>query len=104
MRRFEGEVIVVSGTGSGLGLAAVVRLADEGGRVVGLDLDPSAASDVGAATVMTCDVRDAAAVECAIAEVCREYGNIDGLATFAGVGASFVTGAVLPVDGGWSVL
>ena len=87
MRRFDGKVIVVSGAGSGLGLAAVARLAEEGGHVVGLDLDPAAASGAGAGAVMTCDVRDAEAVTRVVDDVRRTHGRIDGLATFAGIEA-----------------
>ena len=50
-RRLEGRVAVVTGGASGIGLASVRRLADEGAHIVIGDLDPAsgeaAASEVG---------------------------------------------------------
>ena len=39
-RRLEGRVAVITGGASGIGLASVRRLADEGARIVIGDLDP----------------------------------------------------------------
>ena len=86
-RRLEGRIILVTGAGSGLGLAAVERLVAEGAIVAGFDLEPAAALAAGAATVRTCDVRDAGEIDRAVAHVLARHGGIDGLATFAGIEA-----------------
>lgn len=75
--------VVVTGGGSGIGLA-VCRVAIERGlAVVALDVNPGAASAAGAAAV-ACDVRDEAAVEAAIGAV----EDLDALVCCAGVDAS----------------
>jgi len=60
--RLEGRVAVVTGGGSGIGLATVRRFAQEGARVVVGDVDAvggkAVAEEVGGAFV-SCDVTDA---------------------------------------------
>ena len=67
--RFSGRRALVTGGGSGIGLAVVRRLLAEGAWVLAADLDPTAAGAAGAETVI-CDVtdEDAVAATCAIAE------------------------------------
>jgi NAD(P)-dependent dehydrogenase (short-subunit alcohol dehydrogenase family) len=67
--RFSGRRALVTGGGSGIGLAVVRRLLAEGAWVLAADLDPTAAGAAGAETVI-CDVtdEDAVAAAAAIAE------------------------------------
>jgi len=46
MRRFEGQVVIVTGAGHGIGRAVAERFADEGGRVVLNDIDRDRAAEV----------------------------------------------------------
>lgn len=64
--RFSGRRALVTGGGSGIGLAVVQRLIGEGASVVVADLDPAKAAAEGAETVL-CDVTDPIQVEAAAA-------------------------------------
>ena len=38
--RFAGKTVIVTGAGSGIGLATALRVAKEGGRVIAADISP----------------------------------------------------------------
>ena len=69
MGRFDGMTMVVTGAASGIGLATVRRLLDDGAGVVGCDLGPGneMPDGPGGYTFVTADVTD----EAAVAEVVR---------------------------------
>jgi NAD(P)-dependent dehydrogenase (short-subunit alcohol dehydrogenase family) len=85
-----GRVAVVTGGGSGIGLATCDRLAADGFTLAVLDLDLDAAKaaagpdGVGYRT----DVSDAGAVEQAFAEIVETVGRIDVLVNNAGISGS----------------
>ena len=84
MGRFDGKVILVTGSSSGLGAATVERFLAEGARVVGGDLQPP----VGVAEptlFTTLDVTDEAAVAAWVTAGAGLTGRIDAACTFAGV-------------------
>jgi NAD(P)-dependent dehydrogenase (short-subunit alcohol dehydrogenase family) len=78
-------VAVVSGAGSGIGLATCEALLHEGARVAALDLRPPPASD--SLLPLACDVTDQAAVDAAVAAAVAHFGRIDLLINNAGIGA-----------------
>jgi len=82
-----GPVTVVTGGGSGIGLATCARLAKEGFAVAALDLRPSGAAGVAALTLV-CDVTDEADVSAAMAMVSDRLGEIDVLVNNAGITGS----------------
>jgi NAD(P)-dependent dehydrogenase (short-subunit alcohol dehydrogenase family) len=87
MRRFEGQIAVVTGGAGGIGEAASVRLADEGARVFILDVDGSKAESVSArigATGIHCDVADETELATAFDRVAAKAGRIDILMAVAG--------------------
>lgn len=86
--RLEGRVAVVTGGGSGIGLASARRLADEGAKVVIGDMDPAAgeaaADEVGGLFVRT-DVTNAEDVATMFRAAKETYGSIDVAFNNAGI-------------------
>ena len=87
-RRLEGRVAVITGGASGIGLASVRRLADEGARIVIGDLDPvsgeAAAAEVDGIFVKT-DVTSADDVATMFRTAKETYGSIDVAFNNAGI-------------------
>ncbi len=81
------SVVVVTGGGSGIGLATCTRLARDGFTVAALDIRPDGAADVAALTIH-CDVTDESDVATGIATVLRQFGGIDVLVNNAGITGS----------------
>ncbi|MBQ0923971.1 SDR family NAD(P)-dependent oxidoreductase [Saccharopolyspora endophytica] len=82
---FEGLAAVVTGGGSGIGLAVARTLADRGAKVAALDLDPGGvpAGMLG----LRCDVTDEDSVRAAVRESVEHHGGLDVLVNNAGIGA-----------------
>ena len=78
--RLRDRVAVVTGAGSGIGLASARRLADEGARVVAVDIDETAGAAIAAEVdglFVRADVASEADVEAAFAMVFDTYGAVD---------------------------
>jgi NAD(P)-dependent dehydrogenase (short-subunit alcohol dehydrogenase family) len=82
---FKGLTAVVTGAGSGIGLAVARALSESGAKVLGLDLNEGEMSKY--ATFIPCDVSDPSKVAAAFAEIAKHTDVIDVLANNAGVGA-----------------
>ncbi|MFC7340439.1 SDR family NAD(P)-dependent oxidoreductase [Saccharopolyspora griseoalba] len=82
---YEGLSAVVTGGGSGIGLAAATALAERGARVACLDLDPSGVPP--GLLGVRCDVTDDDSVRAAVSEAVERYGGLDVLVNNAGIGA-----------------
>lgn len=87
------KTALVSGAGRGIGRAIALALAEAGATVVGMSRDINQINDFvrevedagGTAFGITVDLRDAAAVEVAIAELVRVTNGVDILVNNAGV-------------------
>ena len=83
--RMEGLVAVITGAGSGIGLATATTMLEEGAKVAALDLAPPVAR--AGLLPLVCDVTDQASVDAAVAATVAQLGGIDVLINNAGIGA-----------------
>ncbi|MFJ8199106.1 SDR family oxidoreductase [Streptomyces sp. NPDC096152] len=93
--RFGGQLVLVTGAGSGIGRATALAFAEAGARVVAVDRDAEAAARTAelsrlhgapAAWAETVDVSDEQAMEKLAAKVADAYGVVDVLVNNAGIG------------------
>ncbi|QAY59528.1 SDR family oxidoreductase [Microbacterium protaetiae] len=87
---FTGAVAVVTGAGSGMGLATARALHEAGAIVYGLDIAPAVVdvfAGLARATGLAMDISDSTAVRQAFAQVDAEQGGLDILVNAAGVNA-----------------
>jgi dihydroanticapsin dehydrogenase len=91
--RLEGRAAIVTGAASGIGKATALRFAEEGARVVCVDLDgdqvTQTAAEIrdagGTAEAVAADVSDRAAVDGYTARCAELYGAVDVIVNNAGV-------------------
>ncbi|MFF5495819.1 SDR family oxidoreductase [Streptomyces aquilus] len=95
--RFGGQLVLVTGAGSGIGRATAYAFAESGARVIAVDRDPEGAARtaemsrlLGApeAWAETVDVSDEQAMEKLADKVATAYGVVDVLVNNAGIGLS----------------
>lgn len=94
MDRFAGQIVVITGGGSGIGRATAQRIAREGGKVVVLDVDEGGAAETvelvtaagGSALAIRCDVASGNDVRASMAQALDWSGAIDSLVNCAGTG------------------
>jgi NAD(P)-dependent dehydrogenase (short-subunit alcohol dehydrogenase family) len=79
--RLEGKVCVITGAASGIGAEAARLFAQEGARVVGVDLDPGAEGEL----ALQADVTDEEQVRVTYERARGELGRIDVLFNNAGI-------------------
>jgi NAD(P)-dependent dehydrogenase (short-subunit alcohol dehydrogenase family) len=88
MERLAGRVAVVTGAGSGIGLATVRRFAAEGAKVVCVDIDEKAGAAAAAecdGEFVACDVADEGQVRDLFDEVAARHGRVDIAFNNAGI-------------------
>ena len=91
MRRFEGQVVAISGAASGIGAAAARRFAAEGARLALCDLRDDRLEEVaadlpGEVFARAVDVSDGEAYAAFIDAAADRFGRLDVLANNAGIG------------------
>jgi 3-oxoacyl-[acyl-carrier protein] reductase len=90
MKRLDGKVALITGAGSGFGLAIATTFAREGARVALIDLDREAveraAGDIGnGALAVMADVSNGAEVARSVEETLSSFGRLDILVNNAGI-------------------
>lgn len=93
MGRVDSKACVVTGAGSGIGKAIAERLAEEGGKVLCVDVNSATVRETahsiqqagGIADAVTVDVSDRLQVDAFVARCVELYGRIDVLVNNAGV-------------------
>ena len=88
--RLADKTVIITGAGSGIGLALAERCLVEGAAVVAVDRDEAGMAGLDTPYKLTGDVRDKALAEQAVALATNETGGVHGLATVAGVSGSGV--------------
>ncbi len=90
--RLAGKVTIVTGAGSGIGRATVIRFAEEGARVTAVDISRDAveetarlAGDPSVVVAVTADVADAAQVKAYTDETAARWGGLHVVFNNAGV-------------------
>lgn len=91
--RIERSVFLITGGGSGLGLAAARELTDNGGRVLLLDVNAEAGADVAAtlgaaARFVRADITREDEARAAVATAVEVFGGLHGLVNCAGIAPS----------------
>ncbi|MGW6543003.1 SDR family oxidoreductase [Streptomyces massasporeus] len=95
--RFGGQLVLVTGAGSGIGRATALAFAEAGARVVAVDRNAQAAARTAESSRLlgapdawaeTADVSDEQAMEKLADKVTTEYGVVDVLVNNAGIGLS----------------
>jgi NAD(P)-dependent dehydrogenase (short-subunit alcohol dehydrogenase family) len=90
---FSGKKALVFGGTSGIGLATVNQLKEQGAEVVAISRDPSKAGDIAGVTLAACDVRDTDA----LSELLAQHAPFDLLIS-AATGGSRAAGPFLQMD------
>jgi NAD(P)-dependent dehydrogenase (short-subunit alcohol dehydrogenase family) len=100
LKRFVGQVAVITGGANGIGRACATRFAEEGANIACLDLNTEANEAAAAecralgvdAIALSCSVTEPDIVQAAVKEVMDRWGRIDILVASAGI----YTGSPLP--------
>ncbi len=93
MKRFTDQVALITGAANGIGEACAFRFAEEGARILCLDLAQEANEETAArcremgaeALALTCDVTDEESIKTAVDTAMEKWGRIDVLVASAGL-------------------
>jgi len=91
--RYDGRRVLVTGAGSGIGQATVLRMLAEGGRVVGADISEAGLADTVAKAgehadrldVVTMNIADEESVRAGVSAAVERLGGLDALVNAAGI-------------------
>lgn len=91
--RYDDRRVLITGAGSGIGQACVLRILAEGGHVVAADISPEGLADTaakagevaGRLTAVVMDIGDEASVRTGVGEAVAALGGLDTLVNAAGI-------------------
>jgi NAD(P)-dependent dehydrogenase (short-subunit alcohol dehydrogenase family) len=112
MGRLGGKRAIVTGAGSGIGRASALRFAEEGARVLAVDLAEAGVHETareiarvgGQAEALVGDAADEASVAALVARCVRDWGGIEVIHANAGISGAPKTILDLELDDWWPVL
>jgi len=89
-KRFEDKVALVSGAGSGIGRAVALRMAQEGAKVLAVDIDGARLAETGGMAsapmeLHTADLGDPETCRATVEACVAEFGRLDVLGNIAGI-------------------
>jgi NAD(P)-dependent dehydrogenase (short-subunit alcohol dehydrogenase family) len=110
--RLSGKRAIVTGAGSGIGRASALRFAEEGARVLAVDLAPAGVEETvaeiaragGRAEAAAGDAADDATVAALVARCVKDWGGLEAVYANAGVSGAPKTILDLELDDWWPVL
>jgi NAD(P)-dependent dehydrogenase (short-subunit alcohol dehydrogenase family) len=110
--RLSGKRAIVTGAASGIGRASVLRFAEEGARVLAVDLAEAGLEETralvaragGQAEAAVADAADDASVAALVARCVRDWGGLEVVHANAGIAGAPKTILDLEVDDWWPVL
>ncbi|MDB5531239.1 MAG: family oxidoreductase [Devosia sp.] len=82
--RLDGQIVLITGAGGGIGHAIVAAFKAAGARVSGADRDPALLVDLGLDHTLVCDLADMAATTTAVTAYIAEHGAPDIVVSNAG--------------------
>lgn len=91
LQRYTGRRVLITGGGSGIGQASVLRILEEGGQVVAVDISEAGLADTAekanstALSTLTMDIADEESARAGVAEAVQRLGGLDTLVNAAGV-------------------
>jgi NAD(P)-dependent dehydrogenase (short-subunit alcohol dehydrogenase family) len=93
LQRYTGRRVLITGGGSGIGQATVMRILDEGGRVVAADISEAGLKDTSSKagrhadrlTTVVMDVGNEQSVKDGVAHAVERLGGLDTLVNVAGI-------------------
>lgn len=93
MSDFEGKVVLVTGAAGGIGRAAAIQFAQQGGKVVAADIDTAGLAETIAlagngAIAVEADVSDENSVQAMVDKTVAEFGGLNVLFANAGIGGA----------------
>ncbi len=101
MQRLKGKTVLATASGAGIGLATVLRMRDEGARVIATDINIDPIADIDGLEVHKLDVTDTAAINALAADI----GPVDVLFNCAGFvhAGSILEATEADLDFAWSL-